>query len=104
VGGICRVNVYCVQDFYVIIYQNLLSSIFWNRVVSDGSVVSRTYFGQVVSPPFPFRRSCPLTQWKELEVDFLSSIVFLLLATAKGCAVCFFAMASSAALKSTLIA
>ena len=54
VGGICRVNVYCVPDFYIIILQNLLSSIYWNRVVSDGSVVARSY-GQVVSPLISFQ-------------------------------------------------
>ena len=54
-GGICRVNVYCVPDFYVIIIQNLLSSIYWNRVVSDGSVVARSYFGQLLSPLISFQ-------------------------------------------------
>jgi len=42
--------------------------------------------------------ACPLTQWKEIEVEFLISAVFNLVATAKGCVVCLFAMSSSAAL------
>ena len=37
-------------------------------------------------------------------MEVLSSIVFDLVATAKGCVVCLFAMASSAVLESTLIA
>jgi len=53
---------------------------------------------------FPFRPACPLTQWKVIEVEFLNSIVFNLVATAKGCVVCLLAVASSAALESTLIA
>ena len=51
----CRVNVYWVPDFYVIIFQNLLSSIYWNRVLSGGSLVVRSYFGQVVSPVISFQ-------------------------------------------------
>jgi hypothetical protein len=39
-----------------------------------------------------------------MEVKFLSLIVFNLVAKAKGCVVCLFAMARSAALESTLIA
>ena len=103
-GGVCRVNVYCVPDSYVIIFQNLLSSIYWNRVVSDGSAVARSYFGQAVSPLISLHIYVSFDQWKEIEVYFLSSIVFLLVATVKGCVVRLFAMAISAAFESTLIA
>ena len=32
----------------------------------------------------PFRPACPLTPWKVIEVEFLSLIAFILMATARG--------------------
>jgi glycerol-3-phosphate acyltransferase PlsY len=41
VGCICGVFVCCVPNFYVILFQYLLYSIYWNCIVSDGSIVAQ---------------------------------------------------------------
>ena len=92
------------QIFFVVVVQYLLSLIDWDFVIHDGSTVARNCFGQVVCLSFPFRPACPLTQWKLIEVEFLVSVVFNLVATAKGCVVCLFVKARSVALESKLIA
>ena len=56
-GGICRVYVYYVPDFCIVFFQWLLSSNDWDCVVSDGSIVFRNCFAQVVCPLFSFQ-SC----------------------------------------------
>ena len=68
-GGICRVYVYCVPNFCVVVFQHLLSPIDWDYVVRNRF---GNCFGQVVCPSFPFRPACPLIQWKVVEVEFLS--------------------------------
>jgi hypothetical protein len=72
VGGICGVNVSRVPNFCVVFFQHLLFSIYWNFAVGDGGIVSRNCFSQIVCLSFPFRPTCPLTQWKVIEVEFLS--------------------------------
>ena len=47
-GGICRVYIYCIPDFTVVVFQYLLYSIDGGFIVSDGIFVSRNSFGQVV--------------------------------------------------------
>ena len=55
VGGICRVYVYCVPDFCVLVFQYLLSSTDWDFVIHDGSIVVRNCFGQLVCPLVSFQ-------------------------------------------------
>jgi hypothetical protein len=55
VGGVCRVYVCCVPDFDVVVFQDLLSSIYWDCVVSYGGVVTRNCLGQVVCHQISFQ-------------------------------------------------
>ena len=45
----------CIPSFDVILFQRLLFTICWNCVVSNGSIVARGYFGQVVCPLIAFQ-------------------------------------------------
>jgi len=45
----------CVPNFDVMLFQYLLFSIYWNCVVSDGSIVARGYFVQVICPLIAFQ-------------------------------------------------
>jgi len=55
VGCIYGVYVCCVPNFYVILFLLLPSSIYWNCVLSDGSIVAHGYFDQVISPLIAFQ-------------------------------------------------
>ena len=51
---ICGIYVFCIPYFDVILFQYLLSSIYWDFFVSDGRVVACSYFGQAVCPLISF--------------------------------------------------
>jgi hypothetical protein len=55
VGGICGVNVCCVPNFCVVVFQHLFSSIYWNFAVGDGGTVSHNCFGQIACPLVSFQ-------------------------------------------------
>jgi hypothetical protein len=59
VGGICAVFVYRVPDFRVVIFQYLLSSTDKDFVVSDGCIISRSGFGQIVYPLLTYQTRVP---------------------------------------------
>ena len=49
-GGIFRLYIYFVPNFYVVVFQNLLVSIDGDFIVGDGDDVTRCCFGQIVCP------------------------------------------------------
>ena len=73
---ICRVYVYCVPDICVVAFLCLLSPTDWGFVVSDGSIGTRSCFGQVVCPLVSFKTCVSLTQWKVIEAESLSLTLF----------------------------
>ena len=60
-GGICRVYIYCIPDFRVVVFQCFLFSIVRDFIVIDGIIVSRNCFGQIVCPLVGF---VSIVQWK----------------------------------------
>jgi len=55
VGCIYGVYICCILNFYVMLFQYLLSSIYWNCVLRDGSTAARDCFGQVICPLIAFQ-------------------------------------------------
>ena len=51
---VCVVYVCCIPYFDVVLFQYLLSLIYWDFFVGDSRVLARSYFGQVVCPVISF--------------------------------------------------
>ena len=81
---VCRVYICCVPYFNVIIYQNLLSLVYWDFVIVDGRVVARSYFGQAVCPLVSFYTSVTFDPVECDGCGVFSLIVLSLAATAMG--------------------